>query len=230
MGAKGLGLVIGRRAGPGALGLRPPGHPRRGGAGAAGFFLPDLLRLQRRGSSARQELQQGSGRRPRHAHRLRRGRPGLRRGDPPGRPHRDRPDRRGVRPRALRDPDRQDAGPTPSPRSASGRRRPRSRPSSAPSCRPTAWACPIAAVLREQTKEMRIARRQRAEEQAQKVTVKILFPLLLCIFPALFIVIIGPGAIRIVETFSTDSDRAADSASRSISGRRRRPGRAARRR
>ncbi len=60
---------------------------------------------------------------------------------------------------------------------------------------------PIAAVLREQTKEMRIARRQRAEEQAQKVTVKILFPLLLCIFPALFIIIIGPGAIRIVELF-----------------------------
>ena len=61
---------------------------------------------------------------------------------------------------------------------------------------------PIAAVLREQTKEMRVVRRQRAEEQAQKVTVKILFPLLLCIFPALFIVIIGPGALQIIDAFS----------------------------
>ncbi|WP_030527596.1 type II secretion system F family protein [Phycicoccus jejuensis] len=61
---------------------------------------------------------------------------------------------------------------------------------------------PIAAVLREQTREMRVVRRQRAEEQAQKVTVKILFPLLLCIFPALFIVIIGPGVITIIDSFS----------------------------
>ncbi|MFC8502965.1 type II secretion system F family protein [Pedococcus sp. NPDC057267] len=61
---------------------------------------------------------------------------------------------------------------------------------------------PIANVLREQSNQMRLVRRQLAEEKAQKVPVKILFPMLLCIFPALFIVIIGPGAIRIVDTFS----------------------------
>ena len=61
---------------------------------------------------------------------------------------------------------------------------------------------PIGSVLREQSKQMRLIRRQRAEEKAQKVPVKILFPMLLCIFPALFIVIIGPGAIRMINTFS----------------------------
>ena len=59
---------------------------------------------------------------------------------------------------------------------------------------------PIASVLREQTGAMRLSRRQKAEEKAQKVTVKILFPLLLCIFPVMFIVIIGPGAIRMTQT------------------------------
>ena len=61
---------------------------------------------------------------------------------------------------------------------------------------------PVAAVLREQSTQLRLVRQQIAEEKAQKVTVKILFPLLFCIFPALFIIIIGPGAIRMMSVFS----------------------------
>lgn len=61
---------------------------------------------------------------------------------------------------------------------------------------------PIANVLREQSKEMRLKRRQRAEEKAQKIPIKILFPMIFFIFPALFVVIIGPGAISVIRTFS----------------------------
>ncbi|GAA4109683.1 hypothetical protein GCM10022415_02990 [Knoellia locipacati] len=56
---------------------------------------------------------------------------------------------------------------------------------------------PIAGVLREQTKEMRVIRRQLAEEKAQKVAVKVIFPVLVCIFPVIFVVILGPAAINI---------------------------------
>jgi tight adherence protein C len=61
---------------------------------------------------------------------------------------------------------------------------------------------PVADVLMQQGREMRLKRRQRAEEKAQKVTVKILFPTLLCIFPALLVVVGGPAAITIAEMFS----------------------------
>lgn len=61
---------------------------------------------------------------------------------------------------------------------------------------------PIAGVLREQTKEMRLVRKQLAEEKAQKIPVKILFPVIFCIFPALMVIVIGPGIIRIVGIFT----------------------------
>jgi len=61
---------------------------------------------------------------------------------------------------------------------------------------------PIAGVLREQTREMRLIRKQRAEEEAQKVTIKAIFPVLVCIFPVIFVVILGPAVIRFYQVFS----------------------------
>jgi len=60
---------------------------------------------------------------------------------------------------------------------------------------------PIARVLRIQSQEMRTKRRQRAEEKAQQVPVRIMIPLVLFILPCLFIVILGPAAINIANTF-----------------------------
>jgi len=59
----------------------------------------------------------------------------------------------------------------------------------------------IGRVLRAQADEMRIKRRQIANEKAQKAPVKMLIPMVFCVFPALFVVVIGPAIINISKSF-----------------------------
>ncbi len=58
---------------------------------------------------------------------------------------------------------------------------------------------PIVGVLREQARQLRAKRCARAREAAQKVPVKILAPLMLCFLPGLFIIILRPAAVTVVE-------------------------------
>jgi tight adherence protein C len=64
-----------------------------------------------------------------------------------------------------------------------------------------AFGIPIAKVLRVQSREMRAKRRQWAEEEAQKVPVKILFPLIFLVMPSLFVVLLGPAILQMIDVF-----------------------------
>jgi tight adherence protein C len=58
----------------------------------------------------------------------------------------------------------------------------------------------VAQSLRVHSDDLRVKRRQRAEEMAAKTTVKMVIPLVLFIFPALFVVIMGPAVITMIDT------------------------------
>jgi tight adherence protein C len=59
----------------------------------------------------------------------------------------------------------------------------------------------IGQIMRDLSNDMRLRRRQAAEERAQKAPVKMLFPLIFLIFPAMFIVLLGPAVFGFLETF-----------------------------
>jgi tight adherence protein C len=61
----------------------------------------------------------------------------------------------------------------------------------------------IAQALRVQSDTMRVKRSQLAEERAQKTAVKLIFPLVLFIFPGIFVVLVGPAAISMINNLLT---------------------------
>jgi tight adherence protein C len=64
------------------------------------------------------------------------------------------------------------------------------------------FGTPIGGALRVHAETLRDKRKQRAREAAAKTTIKLVFPLVFCIFPAMFVVLIGPGLIQIIEALS----------------------------
>lgn len=65
-----------------------------------------------------------------------------------------------------------------------------------------AYGVSVSTVVRTQAKDLRAKRRQRAEEKAMRVPVQVLFPLMLCILPVLFLVVLGPAVVNLVAVLS----------------------------
>lgn len=64
------------------------------------------------------------------------------------------------------------------------------------------YGVPISRVLNDQAAELRLRRRQRAEEAARKLPLKLIFPLILFIMPPLFIIVVGPAALQLMDSLS----------------------------
>ena len=64
------------------------------------------------------------------------------------------------------------------------------------------FGTPVGPALRVHAETLRDKRKQRARESAAKTTIKLVFPLVFCIFPAMFVVLIGPGIIQIIDALS----------------------------
>jgi tight adherence protein C len=65
----------------------------------------------------------------------------------------------------------------------------------------------VAQALRTHAETARTKRRQRAEERAAKLSVKLVFPLVFFLFPALYVVVLGPAVIKIVRVFQVYGQR-----------------------
>jgi tight adherence protein C len=61
---------------------------------------------------------------------------------------------------------------------------------------------PVARILRIQSDQMRVLRRQRAQERANRIPIQLLFPMIFLIFPTIFIVLLGPALLRLMAVFS----------------------------
>lgn len=71
----------------------------------------------------------------------------------------------------------------------------------APGTRAESFGTPMSAVLRTQSADLRLRRRQRAEEEAQKAPVKMTIPLMLVIMPATILLLLGPALASLATVF-----------------------------